>query len=201
MLLLAGLVLLGCRRAPDHTPATHPPDSARAPAGRETAIETPPVPEPSGETPDDRDGDSIPDADDRCPENPENHNAYEDRDGCPDELPAQLERFHGTLPGVVFGPGSDALSQQHHDILDAAAQVLREYPALRVEIRGHTAAGEPPELSLTRAEKVRAYLIEHGVAPGQLLVSAAADEEPSDLSGTPAAQAKNRRIEFKPQLE
>lgn len=197
MLVLAGLVLLGCRRAPD----TLPPDDARVAAARETAIETPPVPEPSGEIPGDRDGDSIPDADDKCPENPETHNAYQDKDGCPDQLPAQLERFQGTLPGVVFGPGSAAISKRHHDVLDAAAKVLREYTHLRVEIRGHTVAGEPPELSLTRAEKVRTYLIERGVAPDQLLVSGAADEEPSDLSGTPAALAKNRRVEFKPQLD
>lgn len=200
MLVLAGLVLLGCRRAPD----TLPPDDARVPDGetaREPASETPPVPAASGETPGDRDGDSIQDADDRCPGDPENHNGYQDRDGCPDEIPAQVERFHGTLRGIVFDPGSDAISKRRRDVLDDAAKVLREYPHLRVEIRGHTVAGEPPELSLTRAETVRTYLIERGVAPDQLLVSGAADEEPSDLSGTPAAQAKNRRVEFKPQID
>jgi outer membrane protein OmpA-like peptidoglycan-associated protein len=33
----------------------------------------------------DRDGDGIPDTSDKCPDNPENYNGYEDQDGCPDD--------------------------------------------------------------------------------------------------------------------
>jgi hypothetical protein len=36
----------------------------------------------------DRDGDGVPDDDDRCPYDPETKNGYLDEDGCPDEVPA-----------------------------------------------------------------------------------------------------------------
>lgn len=35
----------------------------------------------------DSDEDDLPDSDDRCPTEPETHNAFEDADGCPDTLP------------------------------------------------------------------------------------------------------------------
>jgi hypothetical protein len=36
------------------------------------------------QTPDDYDGDGIPDSTDRCPTRPETENGFEDADGCPD---------------------------------------------------------------------------------------------------------------------
>jgi outer membrane protein OmpA-like peptidoglycan-associated protein/outer membrane protein W len=38
--------------------------------------------------PADRDGDGIPDSEDKCPDEPENMNGIEDEDGCPEEEPA-----------------------------------------------------------------------------------------------------------------
>jgi OmpA-OmpF porin, OOP family len=35
--------------------------------------------------PGDRDGDGIPDNEDKCPDDPENYNGYQDADGCPDD--------------------------------------------------------------------------------------------------------------------
>jgi hypothetical protein len=36
------------------------------------------------QTPNDYDGDSIPDATDQCPQRPETENGFQDDDGCPD---------------------------------------------------------------------------------------------------------------------
>jgi outer membrane protein OmpA-like peptidoglycan-associated protein len=36
-------------------------------------------------TPGDRDGDGLPDQSDKCPDEPENYNGYQDADGCPDD--------------------------------------------------------------------------------------------------------------------
>lgn len=47
-------------------------------APRGVAIERPPAPG-------DRDGDGILDPDDRCPDDPEDFDAYEDEDGCPED--------------------------------------------------------------------------------------------------------------------
>lgn len=35
----------------------------------------------------DNDGDGVPDATDRCPDEPETPNSFQDADGCPDTLP------------------------------------------------------------------------------------------------------------------
>ena len=54
-----------------------------------------------GEPPDgcpstrDSDGDGIIDSKDKCPNEPETVNGFEDDDGCPDELPAQIKDFYG----------------------------------------------------------------------------------------------------------
>ena len=48
--------------------------------------EAPPPPEPEPEpAPGDRDGDGILDPDDACPERPEDFDAWEDEDGCPED--------------------------------------------------------------------------------------------------------------------
>ncbi len=70
--LLLGLALLACRASPD--PAARagksaaPPTAAIAPAARAA----------------DRDADGVPDAQDGCPDEPEDLDAFEDGDGCVD---------------------------------------------------------------------------------------------------------------------
>lgn len=188
LVALTGLLLLACRRGPDATPAPRPPadDPADPPSPAPVPVDPPVV---------DTDGDGIPDEDDRCPTNPETFNAYEDLDGCPDEIPAQLSTAR--IPSLAFAANTAAITPDMRTKLDAAAVTLREYPYIRFELRGHTTADEPAALSLTRAEQARDYLLGKGIAAAQLTVSAAADDEPIDLSGTPAAHAKNRRVEFR----
>ena len=55
------------------------------------ALEEPPLPPPAA-APTDTDGDGIPDDADKCPDQPETKNAYEDDDGCP-----ELDRDHDTF--------------------------------------------------------------------------------------------------------
>lgn len=49
-------------------------------APRGVVVERPAAPPPPG----DRDNDGLLDPDDRCPDDPENYNAFQDTDGCPD---------------------------------------------------------------------------------------------------------------------
>jgi OOP family OmpA-OmpF porin len=182
--------------------ATRPPDTTAAPPSEPAGVAAPPVVErcppgiaAEGCPPLDLDGDGIVDGDDRCPDNPETRNGYQDEDGCPDEIPATLTRYTGTIKGVVFGRASAAVTESQA-VLDAAAAVLQEYPAIMLEISGHTAPGERPELSLRRAEAVRDYLVARGVDAARLRVRGAAEEEPIGDLATAAGKAKNRRVEF-----
>lgn len=182
--------------------ATRPPDTTAAPPSEPVGAAAPPAVDrcPPGSTaegcpPLDTDGDGIVDGDDKCPDNPETRNGYEDADGCPDEIPVAVTRYKGTIPKVRFERDSAAISESQA-LLDAAVAVLLDYPAMQVEISGHTAAGERPELSLRRAEAVRDYLVAHGVAGERLRVRGAAEEEPIGDLATAAGKAKNRRVEF-----
>ncbi len=55
--------------------------------------------------PRDSDGDGIPDSEDRCPDQPETFNDYQDEDGCPDEVPP--EEPTGGEDGAAPGGGED----------------------------------------------------------------------------------------------
>lgn len=148
----------------------------------------------------DSDGDGVADSIDRCPGEMETLNAYEDSDGCADEVPDKVKKFSGTIDGIAFGASSANIDKRSYRVLDEAAEVLREYPTVRVEIQGHTDDSGPRErnliLSQQRADAVRAYLIEKGIDPNRLVAKGYGPDEPRASNKTRRGQAKNRRVEF-----
>lgn len=150
--------------------------------------------------PADSDGDGIPDELDQCPEQPETVNGFQDKDGCPDEVPEEVQAFDGAMEGVVFGFDSAELSPESKDNLDATAAIMEKYPSISVEISGHTDdTGDQDHnvaLSKERAESVKAYLVEAGIAAARISTKGYGPEKPIAPNDTPANKAKNRRIEF-----
>ena len=149
----------------------------------------------------DEDKDGIPDVKDKCPSDPETKNGYKDDDGCPDTLPKKVKRFKGVMRGITFKWNSAEIQRRSHKTLDAAVEVLKEYPSLHIKIRGHaddTGTEEiNKELSKKRADMVKAYLVSKGVESGRLTTEGVGTVEPLVPGKSPAARAKNRRIEFK----
>lgn len=110
--------------------------------------------------------------------------------------------FRHTLDGrtINFAPASAALTDDNKRLLDALAGVTLRCKAFRVEIGGHTDASGDPQannaLSEARADAVRAYLLARGAPEAGLDAHGYGSRVPLDTARTPAADAKNRRIEF-----
>ena len=176
---------------PPPPPALPPPPEPTAPP--------PPPPAPAPVVDKDTDGDGIPDSIDKCPNEPETFNGYQDEDGCPDEVPA-IKKFTGVIKGINFKTKSAEITKDSHDVLDNAVQVLKDFPDVKLEIGGHTdnvgKAEFNLELSRTRAESVKAYLVEKGIAADRLTAVGYGMDKPIEPNKTAVGRAKNRRTEF-----
>lgn len=156
---------------------------------------------PSGCVNLDPDSDGIMGEDDKCPTEPETRNGYEDKDGCPDEVPKEVEQFTGKIDGIWFALGKATIKPESDKALQAAADVLKKYPSVRLEVSGHTssegAAAFNQTLSEERAQAVVTWLVNAGVPADSLVARGAGSSEPVGDNKTQAGRAANRRIEFK----
>jgi OOP family OmpA-OmpF porin len=149
----------------------------------------------------DPDRDGVPSPQDKCPNEQETRNGFEDQDGCPDSLPEKVKKFSGVIPGIEFDLGKASIRAGSTGVLNEAAGVLKEYSTMRVAISGHTDnVGDSKhnvELSKDRAESVKAYLVSQGVGAERIDTRGAGPDEPIADNKTAAGRQKNRRIEFK----
>ncbi len=124
--------------------------------------------EPAGCPIGDTDGDGIMDDVDVCINDPETVNGFEDTDGCPDEVPKEIEEFTGVIEGIYFDTAKATIKAKSQPKLDAAVELLAKYPTLRLEISGHTdSKGKRDynmDLSQRRADAVKTYLTDAGTA-------------------------------------
>ena len=101
---------------------------------------------------------------------------------------------------ISFDTGSYALKPQLRAVLDPFANSLREDPAARIAIVGHTdntgsdAVNIP--LSVERAQSVRDYLVARGVSASRVETSGRGTREPMADNSTDSGRAKNRRVEI-----
>lgn len=151
--------------------------------------------------PADRDGDGILDPGDSCPDQPETKNGYLDEDGCPDELPKLIKKFTGTIRGITFATNKAVIRPASYRTLKRAVDVLKQFPSVRLMIRGHTdnqgSREHNMDLSQRRAQSVRDYLVGQGIAADRLRTEGVGPDEPVGDNSTRSGRARNRRIEFK----
>ncbi|MCX4246536.1 OmpA family protein [Paraliomyxa miuraensis] len=164
-------------------------------------VDVPGVPEYKGCPIPDTDGDGILDPSDKCIEEPETKNGYQDKDGCPDEVPQDLGKFTGVIEGIYFDVDKDSIKKKSAPKLQRALDVFKKYPDVKVEISGHTdSTGNREhnlELSQRRADAVKQWLVDRGVEESRITTRGSGPDEPVDTNDTKAGRAKNRRIEFK----
>ncbi|HEY8142854.1 MAG TPA: OmpA family protein [Kofleriaceae bacterium] len=204
-----GEILLGVWKsfgppAPPAPPAPAcPPCAGADPAdprdGVEPVTEKAPPPPP---LPSDGDGDGLMDDKDKCAKEPETANGFDDGDGCPDEVPPEVQKLTGVISGIQFAQGAAVqLAPGSSAVLDETVAMLAKFPTVRIEISGHTdSSGDEQknrDLSQQRADAVRAYLVKRGVAESRLESKGYGPQFPIGNNATPEGRAQNRRVEFK----
>lgn len=101
---------------------------------------------------------------------------------------------------VSFATGSAALEPRLRPVLDAFASGLGQQPHMRVRVVGHTdstgtdAINDP--LSLRRAQSVRDYLADRGVAAERIETVGRGAREPVASNDSADGRAQNRRVEI-----
>jgi outer membrane protein OmpA-like peptidoglycan-associated protein len=168
----------------------------------------------------DADRDGTPDTGDLCPNTPPNTRV--DTYGCPIApapgqvnppppaqaadtgqrlAPAQTLRGRWTVPGNAFAIRSAVLRSAVHPQLDSIAEVLRSEPQTRVEIGGNAHDRLPPtenlKLSTDRAQAIRLYLLQKGVAGSQLTIRGYGSSNLITQDSSDVARVLNRRIEIR----
>jgi OOP family OmpA-OmpF porin len=118
--------------------------------------------------------------------------------GCPVLFPERQRRI--VLEGVNFETASANLTDQSFVTLNRVAASLAAHPELQVEVAGYTDSRGSDlynqRLSQSRAEAVRAYLIQRGVAPERLSARGYGETNPIDTNATTHGQGRNRRVEL-----
>jgi outer membrane protein OmpA-like peptidoglycan-associated protein len=179
------------------------------------------VEEHKGCPPPDADADTVLDADDACmnDKGPVETKGCPDRDmdlvrdlddKCPDQagtaaemgcLPAEVQKFSGSIKGITFDQGKATIRKASFKTLDEAVAVLTKYETLRVEVQGHTDDqgddAKNMELSQARADSVKTYLTDKGVAADRVDAKGFGETAPVADNKKAAGRAQNRRIEFK----
>jgi outer membrane protein OmpA-like peptidoglycan-associated protein len=104
------------------------------------------------------------------------------------------------LEGVNFDHDKATLREDAHPILDKAAEGLKEWGDVKVEVDGYTdSRGKDKynlKLSQRRAEAVRNYLISKGVAADRLTAKGFGETKPVADNKTAEGRFKNRRVEL-----
>jgi len=150
----------------------------------------------------DNDKDGILDKDDKCPNEPETFNGYKDEDGCPDKSPITITRDRVlVMEKIYFETNKAKIRSISFPILDTVAKTLIAHKELKIiEIQGHTdergSNRHNLRLSNRRANSVRNYLVNKGVAAGRLTARGYGEDQPKCRQSTPSCWSKNRRSEF-----
>jgi OmpA-OmpF porin, OOP family len=106
------------------------------------------------------------------------------------------------LRGVTFELDRAVLRDESKPVLDFAAEQLRGCSDRRIVVEGHTCSlgSDAYNLGLSdrRAAAVREYLLEQGVAPGQLGTKGVGEADPTATNDTEDGRSQNRRVELVP---
>jgi outer membrane protein OmpA-like peptidoglycan-associated protein len=140
----------------------------------------------------DEDGDGVPDDRDACPGTPKG--VVVDERGCwaaEDEL--------------LFAFDSAVIKKDYYPVLDETKVIFDAYPAMTVQIDGHTDSvgtdAYNQKLSERRANAVMKYLVNQvGISADRLTAVGHGEAKAAYPNDTAENRSKNRRVEFTPSM-
>jgi outer membrane protein OmpA-like peptidoglycan-associated protein len=105
------------------------------------------------------------------------------------------------MPGnITFPTNQSSIKTDFYPVLDAVADVLKEYDRTSIKVAGYTdSVGREDanlRLSQDRASSVAAYLQSRGVAATRLASVGYGEASPVADNGTEAGRTQNRRVEI-----
>ncbi|MEW2920524.1 OmpA family protein [Muricauda sp. ANG21] len=144
----------------------------------------------------DTDGDGVLDKDDQCPDVA----GTVANNGCPEvteEVQKQLNDYART---ILFDTGKSSIKAESTSVMVDIIQILNEYPNAKFTVEGHTdSVGSESlnqKLSEERANSVRTFLIDKGIAADRLTAIGYGEAKPIATNNTRAGRAQNRRVEI-----
>jgi OOP family OmpA-OmpF porin len=140
----------------------------------------------------DVDADGIPDSKDACP----TVKGIARLNGCP-------EFAAGPVVPIQFEFNSSVLRTSAYSVLDGLASSLKANSSAVVQLDGHASAEGTEEYNMTlsrdRANSVKTYLVNAGIASNRIATTAYGESRPVASNATEAGRSQNRRVEIKQQ--
>ncbi len=137
----------------------------------------------------DSDKDGVFDEDDMCPNTP--IGAQVNIKGC------------WSFGDALFDTNKASIKQKAFILLNNAYQIFKKNPDMKVTLKGHTDSRGSDnynmDLSLRRAQSVKAYLVNQGIDPSRLTCKAYGESSPIATNDTDQGRALNRRVELSPE--
>ena len=144
----------------------------------------------------DTDGDGVLDKDDLCPEvaGPASNK------GCPEPDENEQKKLNQYAKTILFDTGKSTIKFESAEILNQIINVLKKYPNSRFRIEGHTdnvgKRAKNITLSQNRADAVKIYLIQGGIASERLESVGYGPDKPIASNKNKKGRALNRRVEI-----
>ncbi len=134
----------------------------------------------------DTDNDGVADGLDQCSGTPAG--AEVSSNGCP------------VIPDILFDFDSAQIKPRYYRVLDGVITVLKQNPALEIEIRGHTDNAGPENynqaLSEKRARMAKQYMIDRGIAAQRITARGYGSARSIASNENASGRALNRRVEI-----
>jgi outer membrane protein OmpA-like peptidoglycan-associated protein len=116
-------------------------------------------------------------------------------------LTQKLKKVQNEHGPIRFVTGKAEIDPACDKTMQQIANILAEYPGLKVQVDGHTdnvgRTETNQKLSQGRAEAVVSYLVQKkGVSAKRLSAKGWGDQQPLGDNSSEAGRAKNRRVDF-----